>query len=241
MTLDELVTQLRAAYGAQLASVVLYGSAATGEHNIEFLRIALRHAKGDQLDSRAVVALRKGRRRLSADVARRRIGNEALGALPCLDAAVTPAVCGGLLGHEQDDDARVPGTVANGSKAPDFPFATNAQCDVTGITSAQVAQRDHGDLTLGLVADILRNALDTRRVRRWNDAREVTYQAARRWYLWTALDERDNGSQRDAHRKGERHQDTQQYGKTEREIRITLPMAHCGPERLRSPAHVIRG
>ena len=32
MTLDELVTQLRAAYGAQLASVVLYGSAATGEH-----------------------------------------------------------------------------------------------------------------------------------------------------------------------------------------------------------------
>jgi hypothetical protein len=32
MTLDELVTQLRAAYGAQLASVVLYGSAAAGEH-----------------------------------------------------------------------------------------------------------------------------------------------------------------------------------------------------------------
>ena len=32
MTLDELVTQLRSAYGAQLASVVLYGSAAAGEH-----------------------------------------------------------------------------------------------------------------------------------------------------------------------------------------------------------------
>ena len=32
MTLDELVTQLRAAYGGQLASVVLYGSAAAGEH-----------------------------------------------------------------------------------------------------------------------------------------------------------------------------------------------------------------
>ena len=32
MTLDELVTQLRSAYGAQLASVVLYGSAASGEH-----------------------------------------------------------------------------------------------------------------------------------------------------------------------------------------------------------------
>lgn len=32
MTLDELVTQLRAAYGTQLASVVLYGSAATAEH-----------------------------------------------------------------------------------------------------------------------------------------------------------------------------------------------------------------
>ncbi len=32
MTLDELVTQLRAAYGAQLSSVVLYGSAATGEN-----------------------------------------------------------------------------------------------------------------------------------------------------------------------------------------------------------------
>ena len=32
MTLDELVTQLRAAYGAQLTCVVLYGSAATGEH-----------------------------------------------------------------------------------------------------------------------------------------------------------------------------------------------------------------
>ena len=32
MTLDELVTQLRAAYGARLASVVLYGSAAAGEH-----------------------------------------------------------------------------------------------------------------------------------------------------------------------------------------------------------------
>jgi hypothetical protein len=32
MTLDELVTQLRAAYGARLNSVVLYGSAATGEH-----------------------------------------------------------------------------------------------------------------------------------------------------------------------------------------------------------------
>lgn len=32
MTLDELVTQLRSAYGAQLSSVVLYGSAATGEH-----------------------------------------------------------------------------------------------------------------------------------------------------------------------------------------------------------------
>jgi hypothetical protein len=32
MTLDELVSQLRAAYGATLKSVVLYGSAAAGEH-----------------------------------------------------------------------------------------------------------------------------------------------------------------------------------------------------------------
>ena len=32
MTLDDLVTQLRAAYGAQLSSVVLYGSAAAGDH-----------------------------------------------------------------------------------------------------------------------------------------------------------------------------------------------------------------
>jgi hypothetical protein len=32
MTLDELVTQLKAAYGPRLASVVLYGSAAGGEH-----------------------------------------------------------------------------------------------------------------------------------------------------------------------------------------------------------------
>jgi hypothetical protein len=32
MTLDELVTQLRSAYGVQLHSVVLYGSAAAGEH-----------------------------------------------------------------------------------------------------------------------------------------------------------------------------------------------------------------
>ena len=32
MTLDDLVTQLRSAYGAQLSSVVLYGSAATSEH-----------------------------------------------------------------------------------------------------------------------------------------------------------------------------------------------------------------
>ncbi len=32
MTLDDLVTQLRAAYGAHLSSVVLYGSAAAGEH-----------------------------------------------------------------------------------------------------------------------------------------------------------------------------------------------------------------
>jgi hypothetical protein len=32
MTLDELVAQLRAAYGAELRAVVLYGSAAAGEH-----------------------------------------------------------------------------------------------------------------------------------------------------------------------------------------------------------------
>ena len=32
MTLDDLVTQLRSAYGAHLTSVVLYGSAAAGEH-----------------------------------------------------------------------------------------------------------------------------------------------------------------------------------------------------------------
>lgn len=32
MTLDELVAQLRAAYGAELRSVVLYGSAARGDH-----------------------------------------------------------------------------------------------------------------------------------------------------------------------------------------------------------------
>ncbi len=32
MTLDELVTQLRSAYGARLSSVVLYGSAAAGDH-----------------------------------------------------------------------------------------------------------------------------------------------------------------------------------------------------------------
>jgi hypothetical protein len=32
MTLDDLVTQLRATYGTQLSSVVLYGSAAAGEH-----------------------------------------------------------------------------------------------------------------------------------------------------------------------------------------------------------------
>src|SRR3954447_3232115 len=32
MTLDDLVTQLRAAYGTYLSSVVLYGSAAAGEH-----------------------------------------------------------------------------------------------------------------------------------------------------------------------------------------------------------------
>ena len=33
MTLDELVAQLKAVYGAQLRAVVLYGSAAAGEHN----------------------------------------------------------------------------------------------------------------------------------------------------------------------------------------------------------------
>src|SRR4051794_21245462 len=33
LTLDELVTQLQAAFGADLVSVVLYGSAAGGEHN----------------------------------------------------------------------------------------------------------------------------------------------------------------------------------------------------------------
>src|SRR3954452_25264513 len=32
MTLDELVSQLRAAYGSALRSIVLYGSAAAGEH-----------------------------------------------------------------------------------------------------------------------------------------------------------------------------------------------------------------
>jgi hypothetical protein len=32
MTLDDLVTQLRSAYGANLSAVVLYGSAAAGEH-----------------------------------------------------------------------------------------------------------------------------------------------------------------------------------------------------------------
>src|SRR5918992_2504822 len=32
MTLEELVAQLRAAFGAELRSVVLYGSAASGEH-----------------------------------------------------------------------------------------------------------------------------------------------------------------------------------------------------------------
>src|SRR3954465_7424264 len=32
MTLDDLVTQLKSAYGADLRSVVLYGSAAAGEH-----------------------------------------------------------------------------------------------------------------------------------------------------------------------------------------------------------------
>src|SRR5205814_2209271 len=32
MTLDELVSQLRAAYGPALRSIVLYGSAAAGEH-----------------------------------------------------------------------------------------------------------------------------------------------------------------------------------------------------------------
>ena len=32
MTLDDLVTQLRSAYGPHLSAVVLYGSAATGEH-----------------------------------------------------------------------------------------------------------------------------------------------------------------------------------------------------------------
>jgi hypothetical protein len=32
MTLDDLVTQLRSAYGAHLSAVVLYGSAAVGEH-----------------------------------------------------------------------------------------------------------------------------------------------------------------------------------------------------------------
>ena len=33
LTLDELVTQLKAAFGADLSSVVLYGSAAGGDHN----------------------------------------------------------------------------------------------------------------------------------------------------------------------------------------------------------------
>src|SRR5476649_1401832 len=33
LTLDELVTQLKAAFGDDLTSVVLYGSAAGGEHN----------------------------------------------------------------------------------------------------------------------------------------------------------------------------------------------------------------
>jgi len=32
MTLEELVSQLRAAYGTALRSIVLYGSAAAGEH-----------------------------------------------------------------------------------------------------------------------------------------------------------------------------------------------------------------
>src|SRR5438128_9427090 len=33
LTLDELVTQLKSAFGSDLSSVVLYGSAAGGDHN----------------------------------------------------------------------------------------------------------------------------------------------------------------------------------------------------------------
>lgn len=49
MTLDDLVTQLRAAYGGQLAAVVLYGSAAAGEQtrNSDYNILLLLH----QLDA----------------------------------------------------------------------------------------------------------------------------------------------------------------------------------------------
>jgi hypothetical protein len=60
MTLDELVTQLRAAYGPRLSCILLYGSAASGEHvpnksdyNIVVL---LDHIEADTLRAASAVA-----------------------------------------------------------------------------------------------------------------------------------------------------------------------------------------
>ena len=134
--------------------------------NAELLREALRHAQRDQLEPRAVVALPEGGRRLAADLARRRVGDEPFGALPRLDAAVSLAVGRRLLRHEEDDDAGVARAVADGRQVADLPLATDAERDLARLAPAEVRQRDDGDLALRLVAHVLRDALDARRRRR---------------------------------------------------------------------------
>ena len=72
MTLDELVAQLRAAFGAELRSVVLYGSAASGEHipkQSDYNVLVLVDALDDVAFAAAIDALiaDPGRRRIHAD------------------------------------------------------------------------------------------------------------------------------------------------------------------------------
>lgn len=108
---------------------------------MEFVGEALRRAQRNQLESRGVVALRKGGRRLPADVARVGVGDEPFGAAARRDEAMPAAVLAGLLRHEENHSAGIPGRIARIPDLANFPLPADLQRDFLHIAIADVAHR----------------------------------------------------------------------------------------------------
>lgn len=120
------------------------------QRDAELARVPIGERGRDEQETATVVLPLKQRSRGALNVAGDAVGHESLDSAARFNANMAAPIARGLPRNQEDDHARVPGSVPHASRGAHAPGATDPEGDVGDIAASKIRQRDDRHFAAGL-------------------------------------------------------------------------------------------